>query len=161
MRARAAGYILIETAVALVLLSIGAFAVHRTIQEAIRTRGQAQDFTRARFLLDQRMAEVLAQPVLVEKRAQGRFTGMDDRFAWTSEIARVNVPVPKAPLRPRPDGKPAPKFEFPRSRDYLASVRVTISWDRSGMSFSETYETLLPPQRLWQPPPPPAQRSGP
>lgn len=161
MRTRAAGYILIETAVALVLLSIGAFAVHRTIQEAIRTRGQAQDFTRARFLLDQRMAEVLAQPVLVEKSAQGRFTGMDNRFAWTSDIRRVNVPVPKAPMRPRQDGKPVPKLEFPLDRDYLTSVQVTVSWERSGMNFTEAYETLLPPQRLWQPPRQPVQRIGP
>lgn len=152
MRARAAGYILIETAVAVLLLSVGAFAVHRTIQEAIRTRGQAQDFTRARFLLDQRMADVLAQPVLVEKREQGRFTGQDDRFTWNSDIRRVNMPVPKAPMRPREDGPPAAPFEFPRDRDYLARVHVTVSWERGGMNFSETYETLLPPQRLWQAP---------
>lgn len=155
MRARAAGYILIETAVAVLLLSVGAFAVHRTIQEAIRTRGQAQDFTRARFLLDQRMAELMAQPVLTERRAQGRFAGQDDRFSWSSDIRRVNVPVPKAPLRPRPDAPPAPPFEFPGNRDYLARVQVTVSWERGGMDFSESYETLLPPQRLWQPPPPP------
>lgn len=160
MRARAAGYILIETAVALVILSVGAFAVHRTIQEAIRTRGQAQDFTRARFLLDQRMAEVLAQPVMVEKRAQGRFTGQDDRFAWTSEIRRVNPPAPRAPMRPPQSGQPPAKFEFSMNRNYLTHVKVTVSWDRGGMSFSETYETLLPPERLWQPPPPPV-RNGP
>lgn len=156
MRARAAGYILIETAVAVLLLSVGAFAVHRTIQEAIRTRGQAQDYTRARFLLDQRMAEVLAQPVMVEARAQGRFSGQDDRFSWSSAIRRVNTPVPRTPLRPPREGAPlAAPFEFPRSRDYLAAVQVTVSWERGGMNFSETYETLLPPQRLWQPPPAP------
>jgi len=156
MRARAAGYILIETAVAVLLLSVGAFAVHRTIQEAIRTRGQAQDYTRARFLLDQRMAELLVQPVLVVKRAQGQFSGQDDRFSWTSEVQRVNAPVPKAPLRPPREGiTPPPQFEFPRNRDYLARVQVTVNWERGGMEFSETYETLLPPQRLWQPPPAP------
>jgi hypothetical protein len=151
MRARAAGYILIETAVALVLLSVGAFVVHRTVQEAIRTRGQAQDFTRARFLLEQRMSELLVQPVLAEKRSSGRFSGDDDRFTWTTDIRRVNVPVPRAPLRPRLNGPP-PKFEFPETRDYLARVVVTVSWERSGVAFSESYETLLPPHRLWQPP---------
>ncbi len=157
MRSRAAGYILIETALALVILSVGAFAVHRTIQEAIRTRGQAQDFTRARFLLDQQMAEMLAQPVLVEKRAQGRFTGQDDRFSWTSDIRRVNPPVPKAPSRPpRDPNRPVTPFEFPRNREYMARVQVTVSWERAGMNFSESYETLLPAQRLWQSPLPPA-----
>ena len=35
---RAAGYIMIETAVAVVILSLGAFAVNGAIQESIRTR---------------------------------------------------------------------------------------------------------------------------
>lgn len=153
MRARAAGYILVETALALVILSVGALVVHRTIQEAIRTRGQAQDFTRARFLLDQQMAEVLAQPVLVEKRAQGHFTGQDERFSWTSDIRKVNPPVPKSPSRPpRNTSTPVGPFVFPRNRDYMARVQVTVSWQRAGLEFSESYETLLPASRLWQSP---------
>ncbi|MCH7909983.1 MAG: hypothetical protein IIB38_10245, partial [Candidatus Hydrogenedentes bacterium] len=63
------GYILLETAVALVLLSVGATTVHRTIQEAIRTRGQAQDYTRVRFLLDQVVADIEIQPELTEHAA--------------------------------------------------------------------------------------------
>ncbi len=152
--ARRSGYILVETAVALVLLSVGSYAVHRTIQEAIRTRGQAQDFTRARFLLDQAMENVLAQPILTERQESGRFAGADDRFSWTSEVRRVNVPPPKAPLRPPADRKPVPKFEFSEGAEFLTRVRVTVTWMRSGQEFSESYETLLAPERLWQPPRP-------
>jgi hypothetical protein len=152
--ARRSGYILIETAVALALLSAGSFAVHRTIQEGIRTRGQAQDFTRARFLLDQTMANLLSQPILTERHRSGRFGGLDDRFSWTADVGRVNVPPPRAPLRPRKDGRPFSTFEFLDGADYLARVRVTLSWARSGQDFSESYETLLGPERLWQPPRP-------
>ncbi len=158
IRERRAGYILVETAVALVLLSVGSLAVHRTIQEAIRTRGQAQDFTRARFLMNGTFADIVAQPLLTERRTSGRYAGADSRFAWTVEVKRVDVPVPQAPLRPRRDGKPASKFEFPDGTDYLARVSVTVTWDRSGLDFSETSETLLAPGRLWQPPRAPRRR---
>jgi len=153
-----AGYILVETAVALVLLSVGSFAVHRTIQEAIRTRGQAQDFTRARFLINTTLADILAQPQLLEARKSGSYPGADSRFSWTSEIKRIDVPVPAAPLRPRRDAKPPPPFEFPEGIDYLARVSVTITWQRSGLDFSESAETLLGPGRLWQPPRPPKRQ---
>ena len=149
---RCKGYILVETAVALVLLSVGAFTVHRTIQESIRTRGQAQDFTRARFLISQTMGEILEQPLLVERSDSGTYEGDDSRFSWTSEIKRATVPVPKAPLRPRPPKAPQVAFEYVGQQDYLARVTVTVTWQRSGMSFSESSETLLAPTRLWQPP---------
>lgn len=152
MRARRRGYILVETAVALVLLSVGAFTVHRTIQEAIRTRGQAQDFTRARFLMSQTMGKILEQPLLVGRTNSGTYEGDDSRFSWTSEIKRAPVPVPKAPLRPRPPNAPQVVFEYLDQRDYLGRVTVTVTWQRSGMSFSESSETLLAPNRLWQPP---------
>ncbi len=151
-RPRRSGYILVETAVALVLLSVGSFAVHRTIQEAIRTRGQAQDFTRARFLMKETLSGILAQPKLLERSTSGTYPGSDSRFSWTAQIKRVDVPVPKAPLRPRRDGKTPPAMEFPDGIDYLARVSVTVSWERSGVAFAETCETLLAPNRLWQPP---------
>ena len=151
-RRRRAGYILVETAVALVLLSVGSFAVHRTIQEAIRTRGQAQDFTRARFLLNGTLGELLAQPLLTEKATSGRYTGSDSRFAWSAEVKRVDVPIPTAPLRPRRGGGASGKFEFPQGMDYLARVSVTVTWQRNGIDFAESCETLLGPNRLWQPP---------
>ncbi len=152
MRSRPNGYILVETAVALVILAIGAFAVQRTIQEAIRTRGQAPDFTQARFLLDQLMADVTLQPQLTEGRRDGRYPAPHERFAWSYVIERVDVPAPTAPLSPPPPRKKQRPFTFPEDTAYLARIRATVRWQRAGMTFSESYETLLPPERLWQPP---------
>jgi hypothetical protein len=150
--ARRSGYILIETAVALALLSAGSFAVHRTIQEGIRTRGQAQDFTRARFLLDGVTNDALMQPQLREGSGSGRFSGGDARFSWAWTVRRVGPPAPKFPLRPpRPGDAPKP-FRSPEESAYLAHVRVAVRWERGGMPFAESYETLLAPERLWQPP---------
>ncbi len=146
------GYILIEAAVAMVLLSIGALTVHRTIQEAVRTRGQAQDYTRARFLLEQVMADLESQPELVEHSDRGRFEGEHARFSWDYRVRRVNLPKPGRPLRPPPEGEKIKKFTYPEGQEYLAHLRATVSWTRSGRPFSESYETLLAPEALWQRP---------
>ncbi len=153
LRRAAAGYILVETAVALVVLSAGAFAIHRTIQEAIRTRGQAQDFTRARFLLDSVANRLLLQPLLTEDSKAGQFDGPDARFAWQWTVRRVDPPLPATPLKPPPQGETSRPLEIPRESAYLAHVLVSVSWQRGGIPFTESYETLLPPERLWQPPP--------
>lgn len=147
------GYILVETAVALVVLSAGAFVVHGTIQQALQTRGQAQDYTRARFLLEGLVADLEMQPQVAVHAAEGRFEGEHDRFSWDYRVRRVNVPKPVAPLRPAPEGsKKAKPFEYLADRDYLAHMRATVYWTRSGRSFSESYETLLRTSKLWQPP---------
>ncbi len=147
------GYILVEAAVALVLLSVGSMTIHRTIQEAIRTRGQAQDFTHARFLLTQVVSELEVQPELVESTAQGRFDEEYSRFSWTYEVRRVNFPMPAAPLQPPPKGSGQNQgIQFVQGQNYLAHVMATVSWTRSGTEFTESYETLLGPAKLWQPP---------
>jgi hypothetical protein len=150
---------MIEAVVAIAVLSVGAFAIHRTIQEAIRTRGQAQDFTRARFLLDQVISDLLIQPQLREEARSGSFSGEDARFSWQWSVRRVDPPAPRVPLKPPPKGAgPVTPIKYPDGTDYLAHVRVEIHWQRSGLPFSEPYETLLAPERLWQPPPLPASR---
>ncbi len=149
---KSGGYILIEAAVAMVLLSIGALTVHRTLQEAIRTRGQAQDYTRARFLLEQVVADLESQPELVEHTDRGRFEGEHARFTWDYRVRRVNMPRPGPPLRPPPEGKKFQRFAYLENIGYLAHVRATVSWTRAGRPFSESYETLLGPEALWQRP---------
>lgn len=146
------GYILIEAAVAMVLLSIGALTVHGTIQEAVRTRGQAQDYTRARFLLEQVLADLEIQPELAEHSGRGRFEGEHARFSWDYRVRRVNVPLPGRPLRPPPKDKKIQKFQYSEGEGYLGHLRATVSWTRSGRAFSESYETLIGPDSLWQAP---------
>ena len=147
------GYILVEAAVALVILSVGALTVHRTVQEALRTRGQEQDLTHARILLTQLVADLEIQPELVEHSDRGRFSGEHGRFSWDYSVRRVDVPKPRRPLRPPPKGEEkARDFNYVQGYEYLAHIRATVSWTRSGLAFSESYETLLGPDKLWQPP---------
>ena len=149
------GFILIETAVALVVLSAGAFVVHGTIQQALQTRGQAQDFTRARFLFEGLVSRLELQPELTVHSREGQFDGEHSRFSWSYRVGRVDVPKPAAPLRPRPKNvKVVKRFAYQVDHEYLAHVRVTVNWSRSGKTFSESYETLLPSRKLWQPPKP-------
>ena len=154
-RSRAqSGYILVEATVALVILSIGALTIHRTIQEGIRTRGQAQDYTHARFLLAQILADLETQPELTEHSSRGQFPDGHSRFSWEYSVRRVDVPWPRRPLRPSPAGEERESpFALDQVESYLAHVWVTVSWTRGNLSFDESYETLLGPDKLWQPPP--------
>ena len=150
-RASVGGYIMIETVVALVLLSVGAYAVHGTLRQAILTRGQAEDYTQVRFALQQLVSDLELQPILKEEERSGRFPGDLERFAWRYTISRVALPLPPEVLALPP---PQREFAYPKGLDFLTRVHVTIDWTRGGQPFSESFETLLAPSRLFQPPEP-------
>ena len=143
------GYILVEAVVALVLLSVGAYAVHGTLRQAILTRGQAQDYTQVRFALQQVVSDIELQPMLQEEERSGRFAGELERFAWRYTISRVELPLPLEALALPP---PQREFAYPKGLDFLTRVHVTIDWERGGQPFSESFETLLSPGKLFQPP---------
>lgn len=147
---RTEGYILLESVVAMVVLSLGIYAVHGTIRQAIITRGQSEDYTRVQFLLEQVMAQAALQPRLTEGRDGGFFEQSDRRFVWQYTIRKVDVPKPKFGNAqafglddPSDVVLPAP---------YLAHVHATITWKRAGREFSESMETLYNPNKLWLPP---------
>lgn len=140
------GYILLETTVALLILSVGAYAVHGAFQQAAIARGQAADYTEARFLLEQTLSEIEAKPLIEAGAATGTFDDPHDRFRWSSEVRKLPLPAPRD-LRSRTKQP----FRYPKGRDYLVRIAVTVTWERAGQSFSESLETLLGPERLWEP----------
>lgn len=148
------GYILLETTVALVLLGMGVYAIHGAIRQAIVTRGQAQDYTQARFLLERVIAEVEIQPALQQGSKQGRFEAPLDRFEWRHEIRKIRIPKPEGAINVGAllAGDDSGQFEYPI--EYLLRVRATVTWKRAGHAFSESFETLIDPTKLWLPPPP-------
>ena len=150
-RAGLEGYLLVETAVALVLLSMGAYVIHGTIQQALVTRGQAQDYTQARFLIEQVMSQIELQPRTVEGTQSGQFTGAYSRFSWSSEVSRVDIPKPEPPGN-LPEGWVAPATELEYPVPYLMHAKVTLKWQRAGEAYSEFAETLFNSAKLWQPP---------
>ena len=143
------GYILLECLVALAVLSTSVLVMQRAMRQSLAVRGQARDYTQARFLLEELIAEVLLQPELMESQDQGAFTEENARFTWTRAIEKIKIPVPPPPPNVTPDSK-EPKLPIV----YLGRVTATVSWSRSGASYSESLETLIPPGQLWVPPPP-------
>lgn len=143
------GYILVEATVALVLLSVSAYAIHGTIRQALITRGQAQDYTQARFLLERIASEVALQPMVQAESQSGRFEGEFSRFEWSYTLSRVDVPLPEPPPFPPPDWVEPDDFEY--RVEYLGAITATVSWQRAGQPYSESLETLFNPFKLWQP----------
>ena len=92
---RRRGYILVETIVAMALLSAGMVAIQGGLRQAVLVRGQARDYTQARFLMDGLIADLSLQPEHVQGSKSGRFSGEYDRFSYTWTISRVDVPVPQ------------------------------------------------------------------
>ena len=146
----ARGYILLETVVALVVLSIGALTINGALHNALQTRGQAMDYTEARFILDELMAQVELQPQRTEGKTEGVWQA-NPRFHWRIDIRKAALAEPSQPRRPGPKAKLPGTFKFDKDNDYLTAIEVTLSWSRSGQSFEESYETLLPPDRLKKP----------
>jgi len=140
------GWILMETLVALVVLSVGILATNRALGESLFTRAMAQDYTQARFFLEQVMSELELQPRLAENSTgQGDFGKDYPRFSYKWNVSRVDIPVPQIPpeiLLNFPDGV---KLPVP----YLGKISVTVSWTRREQTFSRTADTLISPQKLF------------
>ncbi len=153
MRSRSThGYILIETTVAIVVLGISAITIQGVVRQAIQTRGQAQDFTHVRFLMEDYMTRLEVQPYVFAGTGDGVFEEGGGRFRYTYEIRRANVPVPEMPI---PDGlrpEEFSRFTYESRATYFVHVGLTVRWTRGQMEFEETIETLLPQAKLYVPP---------
>jgi hypothetical protein len=141
------GYILFEAVVAMALLSIGIVGIQRAMQQAIITRGQARDYTQARFLLEEVMSWVELQPQLYTGKNAGRFEGDRSRFAWEWDITKIDFPEPEIPA----DVPPQQRRRFQLRAPYLAKIKVTVSWKRRGHKYQESLETLWSPEKLFIP----------
>ena len=145
-RAGSRGWILVETLVALMVLSVGVLAVNQALQDALLTRAMARDFTQARFLLEQVVSDLELQPLLIEGAAKnGAFGEAFERFAYHYEVSRVELPAPELP--PLAIGTLAQPLQLPVS--YLGKIRVTVTWTRAGRSFERAVETLIAPEKLY------------
>jgi len=145
MRARRKeGWVLIETLVAMVLLSVGVLAINRALRESLQTRAIAKDYTTARFLLDEKMGELEMQPVLNEGDGGTGIYKDQERFSFSWSVARVDLPTPPIPAELQqfflePLTLPEP---------HLGRIAVTIKWTRAGREFDATGETLISSQRI-------------
>lgn len=171
------GYILFEAMIALTVLSVSIYVIQDGIRQAVIARGHAQDFTQARFLMEDMVNRLQLQPVFKEENKSGRFRGKYNRFSWSYTITKVDLPVPPPPpTRTTPYNQPGGQpqqgpqnLNYPRfpgyQREYaegelelpvpfLGKIEATVSWTRSGMPFEVKAQTLFAPERMWLPPPP-------
>jgi hypothetical protein len=140
------GWVLLEAIVALTVLSVGVWAVNRALQDALLTRAMAQDYTQARFFLEQVISELELQPVLAEGASKSGTFGDDyPRFSYTWMVSKVDVPAPQIPPQLLAIMQTEPELPVP----YLGKLRVTVNWTRAGRSFSRSLETLIAPNRLY------------
>jgi hypothetical protein len=150
MKARAArGYIFVETLVAMAVLSISAVAIQESIRQAILARAQAMDYTTARFLLE----KVFADRMLVFEQPEGKGDGVFDppfeRFSYSWEVRRVEIPAPELPPMLTPEETKHFKDAYVK---YIGRLGVKISWSRAGTPFTAAAETLLRKDLVWMPP---------
>ena len=144
---KSGGYILFETMVAMVLLSVGLIAINRAMRETIVVRGQARDYTEARFLIEETISMLELQPQLVEASKSGRFEGEHARFTYKWQVSKVDVPEPELPA----DAPPEETEKFKLAARYLAKIEATVSWERFGRKYEQTAQTLWTPEKLFIP----------
>lgn len=138
------GWVLIETLVAMVLLSVGVMAINRALVEALRTRAIAKDYTAARFLLDEKMGELEMQPMLNEgDSGAGQFKAQE-QFSFSWSVARVDLPTPPIPAELQQFFLEPPTLPEP----HLGRISVTVMWTRAGREFNATGETLISAKRI-------------
>lgn len=139
------GWVLVETLVALVLLSVGVLAINRALREALQTRALARDYTTARFLLEEKMGELEMQPVLNEGASgSGRFGDEHPRFSYSWSVAKVDMPAPPVPVELQPFFLEPPRLPEP----YLGRISVTVKWTRAGRQYDAMTELLVGSKRL-------------
>jgi len=128
------------------LLSVGMVSVQGALRQANYTRALARDRTDARFLLEQVVGAVEIQPSLEFGTVNGDFPG-HPRFSYTYTISADEIPAPAVPRNLPPSAQAAAQnFQLPVSM--IGHLKVVVEWTRLGKQFSETVETLFPPERL-------------
>ena len=147
------GYMLLETTVAILVLGIVAVAIHGATRQSIQTRGQAQDFTKVAFLMEDFLAKLETQHLVVEGERKGTFDEYGKRFDFHCVIRPVLIPAPVINTSNDPEQPAMLVAELPAESSFLVHVALTVTWNRGEMPFEETIETLLPPSQLHIPEP--------
>jgi hypothetical protein len=145
---RYAGYILLEAVVSMALLSVSVIGINASLRQALLVKGDAQDYTQARFILEQQIAKVELQRQLNAVENSGTCPGDLSRFSWRYKVTKIELPQPELPADIPPERLQSLKLAAP----YMAKIEATVTWSRAGIDHQETIETLWIPEKLWTPP---------
>ena len=147
-RARQRGYIMVETLVAMTILSISAFGIHRSVYQAISARREAEQLTIARYLLEHLVAKIEMRPEMGLGSGTDTFAadGYPD-LGYTYEITRIDAPLRGRAARYLNDPQLSLSYQ-----DYIGKLTVRIYHEQDGPERPLVVgETLLQPSQLWTP----------
>jgi len=147
--ARCRGYILVETIVAMALLSVTMLTIHAGMRQAFIAIGLSEDYTTARFLLQQVMSNIELQGEVVADRKRGRFPGEYSRFNYEWQVRKIDVPQPSLPGNTPAEVRTAFRNQFVR---HMGHARVRVTWTRLGAEYTAEAQTLFSPEAMWTPP---------
>lgn len=142
-----AGYVLLESLMAISVLSVSLVIVHRDMQQAIQVRGMGRDATEVRFLIEKLMADIALQVQLPECERKGEFDGELSRYSWRWKVSRYVMPKP--PMPPHLNAQEVQQFRL--ASPHLMKAEVWVKWTRNGTEREEKAETLFSPQKLFVP----------
>lgn len=137
------GYILVETLVAMGVLSVGMVAVGNALHQAHMMRAIAKDRTDARFLLEQVTGTVELRTVIEPTAEAGVFPD-HPRYQYSYAIDLIQMEMPK----PAPSLSPTLTRRLRVVPPLIPRLRVSVKWQRMGGAYEEVFETLLPPERI-------------
>ncbi len=115
------GFTLIETLVAMMILSIAIVTIFQLFSGSLRAGKLSDNYTRAVFHAKEKMEEILISEKMAEGDFQGRF---DDEFQWKAEIRRSDTLKDSSP--------PINTF----------AIRVEVFWRESESPKTITVSTL-------------------
>ena len=115
MRAHSRGLTLMEVLVAFIVLSLTMSVILHIFSGGMRNSGRADNYSRAVFLAQSRLAAVGVESPLLPGEESGR---VGDNLKWRVSIARVE------------DGGEADQLLMP-VRQY--SVRAQVAWQEDGL----------------------------
>lgn len=145
----AAGWVLMETLVSMVVLSIAVLALNRGFAEAVLTRAIARDYTQARFFLEQVAGELEMKPVHEDgATGSGGFGKEHSRFSYTWSVTKQDVPAPTLPAMTLPVQLQNAINNFEPPIEYLGKISVRVRWTRAGSEYSADLETAIAPGGL-------------
>ena len=147
------GYILLETIVAVVILGISSITIHGVIRQSILTRGQVQDYTQVRFLMEDYMTRLELRNKINPGTGSGTFDDGSGRFAYTYTIKPVAIPVKLIAMQPGIENEINQINNELKNTSQLLHIELTVNWKRGRTEFDETIETLLPKSKLFIPKP--------
>ena len=142
------GYILVETMVAMGVLSISMLTIQQAVREAMLTRAMAEDLTTARFLMEEIMNGLILLPELEEGSSRGDFGAEFSRFSYAWQVSTAEVPRPELPEFVPEQMRESLTRQY---KGHIPKVTVTVTWTRLGQEREITAQTLRPPEQLWMP----------